>query len=364
MKMGSQHRALKASVVLLGMGKVGSSLLRLIVEGNSKTNAGSFIDVVGIADSQSLVAGDKPLSTQLLVQALEIKAKGGSFEKLAGLLPLSEITSLLAPGVILVDLTASDSTVSVLEKALSNGGGVVLANKRPLARAWSQAEGFFLHPYVRYEATVGAGLPVISTLRNLLSCGDSFDSIKGVLSGTLGYICNQMEQGVKYSQALLSARDNGYTEPDPRDDLSGMDVLRKSLILARSVGWPLEEQQIHIEPMFPSSFQSISVDEFMNKIDLLDEEYKLRKVKANTTGKALVYAAKIDKNGGNIGLSQESKDGPFASLKGTENKVAFTTRLYNEIPLSISGPGAGPKVTAAGVLSDILELSAQMGKLG
>jgi len=363
MKIGSQNRALKASVILLGLGKVGGSLLRLILDRNSKSNAGASIDVVGIADSQSLVVEDSPLSSQLLVQALKIKDNGGSFEKLAGSLPLSDITSLLTPGMILVDLTASDNTVSVIEKALSNGCGVVLANKRPLARAWAQAKSLFLHPFVRYEATVGAGLPVISTLRNLQSCGDLFITIEAVLSGTLAYMCSQIEQGLTYSQALLSARDNGYTEPDPRDDLSGTDVLRKSLILARSVGWPLEERHIRVEPMVPSSFQSISVDEFMKQIDVLDEDYKLRKVKASSTGKTLAYTAKIDKSGGRVGLSQESKDSAFASLKGTENKVAFTTRLYNEIPLSISGPGAGPKVTAAGILGDILELSVQMGKL-
>lgn len=363
METGSQNRDLKASVVLLGMGKIGRSLLKLILDKDSKLNVGASIDVVGIADSQNLVVGNGPLSSQLLVQASKIKANGGSFEELASSSPLSEITSLLTPGVILADLTASDNTASLLEKALSSGCGVVLANKRPLARVWSQAKTLFLHPFVRYEATVGAGLPVISTLRNLCSCGDLFVSIEAVLSGTLGYMCSQMGKGLTYSQALLSARKNGYTEPDPRDDLSGMDVLRKSLILARSVGWPLEEQQIHVEPMFPSSLQDITADEFMERVTRLDEEYKLRKAKASTAGKALVYTAKIDKSRGRVGLSQESKESPFASLKGTENKVVFTTQFYSEIPLSISGPGAGPTVTAAGVLGDILELSVQMGKL-
>jgi homoserine dehydrogenase len=363
MKIASPTRGLKNPVVLLGMGKVGRSLLRLILDRNAKTCTGDQINVVAISDSKNLIASSDTLAVETIVEALEVKGGGGSLEQLAGAIPSSEITSFFAPGTILVDLTASDETAFLLEKALASGGGVVLANKRPLARAWSQAKIFFLHPYVRYEATVGAGLPVISTLRNLRSCGDSFVSIKGVLSGTLGYICSQMEQGVKYSQALLRARDNGYTEPDPRDDLSGMDVLRKSLILARSVGWPLEEQQIDVEPMFPSSFRSISVDEFMNKLDVLDEGYNLRKAEADIAGRTLQYVAQIGESGGRVGLSQEGRDGPLGNLDGTENKVVFSTQFYSEIPLSISGPGAGPKVTAAGVLGDILELRVQMGKL-
>ena len=358
-----QITGLKASLVLLGMGKVGRSLISLIQDRSSSSEIGTSIDVMGIADSQKLVTGNDPLSSQLLMQASKIKADGGSLEEVAGACPLSELTSLFTPGRILVDLTASDDTVYLVERALASGCGVVLANKRALAREWSKAKELYSHPFVRYEATVGAGLPVISTLRNLRSCGDTFSSIEGMLSGTLGYMCSKMGQGLTYSQALLSARDKGYTEPDPRDDLSGEDVLRKSLILARSVGWPIEQTQIQLEPMFPDSFQGIEADEFIDRASEVDEEYRLRNAQASTVGEVLLYAARIDETGGEVGLSQVDKDSALASLKGTENKIVLNTRFYSEIPISISGPGAGPTVTAAGVLGDILELSIQMRKL-
>ena len=360
--MGKKEPDMKGSVVLLGVGQVGRSLLHLISGVNARTKADSLLNVIGIADSHAALFDDDALSQETLSEAAGIKETGGTLEQMKGTLPLSEITSALSPGAILVDVTASSDTGPLLETALSRGCGVVLANKRPLASEWEKAKVFFSHPHVRYEATVGAGLPVISTLRYLISCNDSFSSIKGVLSGTLGYMCSEMERGSSYSQALLSARDLGYTEPDPREDLMGTDVARKALIFARSAGWPLEPDKVDVEPMFPDSLSRVTVDEFLREINTLDEEYAMRTSEAQTAGKSLRYVAKIDRTGAAVGLSQEEKGGALGSLSGAENAVIFRTRFYNDVPLTVCGPGAGPLVTAAGVLGDILDLNVHMRK--
>jgi len=360
MKKNSRIPSRRTSVVLLGVGQVGRALLRLILDRNEKMKNDAVINVVGIADSRAALIDEDRLLQETLGEALRIKEMGGTLEELSGALAPSEITSALTPGTILVDVTASNDTAPLLRSALSRGCGIVLANKRPLATAWSKAEAFFSHPYVRYEATVGAGLPVISTLRNLLSCGDSFTSINGVLSGTLGYMCSQMERGASYSQALLSARQLGYTEPDPREDLLGMDVARKALILARSASWPLEPDEINVEPMFPDSLRDMTVDEFLAEVHTLDQEYARLVSESQKAGRSLRYVANIDGATAEVGLKQVEKDAPLGILNDAENSVIFRTQFYDEMPITISGPGAGPLVTAAGVLGDILDLGVHM----
>lgn len=361
MNENSGMRARNTSVVLLGMGQVGRSLLRLII--NKNNTDGAAIGVVGVCDSRAALLDGNALARVRLNEALKIKDTGGTLEQMSGSVPLSELASALTPGTILVDVTASNDTVPLLRSALSRGCGIVLANKRPLATAWPAAEVFFTHPYVRYEATVGAGLPVISTLRNLLSCGDSFTSINGVLSGTLGYMCARMERGDWYSQALLRARDLGYTEPDPREDLLGTDVLRKALILARSVGWPLEVGDIDVEPMFPDSLSEMTVDEFLRDVHLLDDEYARLVGEAKSAARSLRYVASVENKKARVGLTQVEKDGALGTLNDAENCVIFHTQFYEKMPLAISGPGAGPLVTAAGVLGDIIDLSVHMKEI-
>ena len=360
MKKNSRIPSRRTSVILLGVGQVGRSLLRLILDRNEKMEGDAVISIVGIADSRAALIDDDHLSPQTITETLTIKGNGGTLEQVSGALQLSELVSALTPGTILVDVTASNDTVALLRSALAHGCGIVLANKRPLATSWLEAEAFFSHPYVRYEATVGAGLPVISTLRNLISCGDSFVSIKGVLSGTLGYMCSQMERGTSYSQALLSARDLGYTEPDPREDLMGTDVLRKALILARSVGWSLKTDDIAVEPMFPDSLSGVTVDEFLREVHTLDDDYARQVSEAKKAGRSLRYVASINGTEASVGLEQVEKDGPLGILNDAENSIIFRSRFYDEMPITISGPGAGPLVTAAGVLGDILDLSVHM----
>jgi homoserine dehydrogenase len=296
------------------------------------------------------------------LQAARKTTSGGLLESVAGIRPLDEVSQALQPGAIVADMTATPKTAPTLLAAMENECGVVLANKIPLAADWNAAKAFFKYPNLRYECTVGAGLPVIKTLHYLLDTGDRVTRIEGCLSGTLGYLCTELEQGVSYSQAIEQARTLGYTEPDPRDDLSGKDVARKALILARTAGWPLEEADLTVEALYTESLANISVEEFMAAVPSLDVEYAARARKAQSVGRTLRYVARVGPEGGTVGLKPVDRDSPLGALRGPDNYIALHTTRYGETPLAISGPGAGPEVTAAGVMGDIIELAHQMTK--
>ena len=186
---------------------------------------------------------------------------------------------------IVIDVTASESTLPLLCQAAESGCGIVLANKRPLCAEQSTWHVLTEAGNARYEATVGAGLPVISTLQYLLATGDQVLCIEGALSGTLGYLFSRMEAGDAFSTILASAHKQGYTEPDPRDDLGGMDVARKALILARTIGLTLELSDIAFQPLYPSEMTALSVADFLDQAVTLDEEHRAQQAKAASEGK-------------------------------------------------------------------------------
>ena len=270
---------------------------------------------------------------------------------------MGDIDRALRAGAILADLTASTETGLTLQAALEVGCGAVLANKLPLSGPWSQVMGLFEHPRLRYEVTVGAGLPVIATLHYLLDTGDRVTAIEGCLSGTLGYLCAQLESGVAYSAAVSQARALGYTEPDPREDLSGRDVARKSLILARTAGWPLEISDLQVEPLYPEELAHVSIEEFLDAAASQNERYARRVGGAQAEGQTLRYVARVGPDGGKVGLVAVDRGSSLGALRGPGNYIAIHTERYAEIPLVLSGPGAGPEVTAAGVLGDIIRMA-------
>jgi homoserine dehydrogenase len=210
---------------------------------------------------------------------------------------------------------------------------------------------------LRYEVTVGAGLPVIATLRYLLDTGDRIVRIEGCLSGTLGYLCAQLEQSVPYSAAVAQARSLGYTEPDPREDLSGRDVARKALILGRTAGWPLEPADLSVERLYDDAVAEVPVDDFLAAMPNEDARYAARVAEAMVHGKALRYVARVTRKGGEVGLLAVERSSSLGALRGPGNYIALYSERYAEIPLVIAGPGAGPQVTAAGVLGDIIALA-------
>lgn len=348
-------------VVLLGLGNVGSTLLAQIMDtrGTIARRVGLSLMPIGLADISGLVYEAEGLPDDRLEAVRAAAADKALLESVAETGPLDGLAARLPAGTIVADVTAAKQMVPLLEELLGAAGGVVLANKNPLIGSWADARPLF-EGRVRYECTVGAGLPVIANLRALLDTGDDVIAMDGCLSGTLGYLCAKLEKGVSYAQVVAEARRLGYTEPDPRDDLSGHDVARKALILARTAGWPLEMADLTVEPLYDAALAALSTEDFMAAAHTLDETYAARFAQAQAAGQTLRYVARVNSEGGTVGLEQVPLDSPLGALKGPANYVALRTRRYDDLPMVISGPGAGPEVTAAGVLGDILALAASM----
>lgn len=345
--------------ILLGLGPVGRTLVRQIID-THKTVAqrtGIQFVLIGIADSSGLMLESDGIPEEMLQKILHNTDERHKLDGVSDIHPHTKLNDVYRPGVIVVDATHSTDIVPRLKDALQAGCGIVMANKIPLAGEWTKAKWFYDHPLIRYEATVGAGLPMISTLRYLLDTGDVITSIEASVSGTLGFLCTALELGLPYSVAVANAKNLGYTELDPRDDLSGHDIVRKALILARTAGWPLEMNNLTSEPMYPQTWISQTVDEFMTALPSLDEIYAAQVKLAQSEGRSLRYIAHITSKGGRVGLTSVAKDDHIGSKSGPANSVAIYTHRYKEMPLVISGPGAGPEIKAAGVMEDMLQLA-------
>jgi homoserine dehydrogenase len=334
-------------IILVGLGKVGQEVLRQL--------KGIELDyqIIGVADSSACLVGD-PLSNEQVDNAIKTKIEGRHLTDLPDSSNPLQLSDSFSPDTIIVDTSAAQYLN--WEPALSRGCKLVFANKNALSTSWVQDANLYNHSGVRYESTVGAGLPVIATLRGLVQSGDKILRIEGVMSGTLGYICNQLDQGLSYSQAVRQAFDAGYTEPDPRDDLSGFDVLRKAIILARTAGWQLEQEDFQVEPLYDEKLLGNSVEDFLLKTSLLDQTYTHKVETAANEEKVLRYLATISPKGGSVGLQAVERKSQLGALRGAGNYFAIYSQHYNEIPLVIAGPGAGIAVTANGVLNDIIAL--------
>jgi aspartokinase/homoserine dehydrogenase 1 len=295
----------------------------------------------------------------------------GRFKAEAGPVDLDRFAAHLLdshlPHVVIVDCSASPEVADRYPQWLAAGIHVVTPNKQagagPLARYAAIREASATSgARFRYEATVGAGLPVISTLRDLLDTGDAVISIEGILSGTLAWLFNKYDGSVPFSQLVAQARSLGYTEPDPRDDLSGTDVARKLVILAREAGRTLSLEDVQVESLVPEPLRQASVEDFMARLQEVDAAFASRLQAAHAAGKVLRYVARLDAEGrASVGLVELPKEHAFANLRLTDNIVQFTTRRYCENPLIVQGPGAGPEVTAAGVFADVLRVAAGRG---
>jgi len=266
--------------------------------------------------------------------------------------------------LVVLDAAAGDATAALDVRALEVGGGVVLSNKAPLALPASDPAAAALwaaagpHGRLRYEATCGAGLPVISSLRSLLDTGDEVIEIQGALSGTLGAIFSDVAAGQSFSAAVRSATERGYTEPDPRDDLSGLDVARKALILARTIGRRVDLDAIEVESLVPPGLTEVSIAEFLERVAELDAPIAARAAAAKSEGRALKYVATVRPDGTIVvGVRPVDTSTVLGALQGPETIVMIRTRRYDDYPLNVAGPGAGAAVTAAGMLADALALA-------
>jgi aspartokinase/homoserine dehydrogenase 1 len=260
---------------------------------------------------------------------------------------------------VLVDVTAEE-TGDLLRSALRHGFDLVLANKKPLAGSAASharllAAAADAGRRVRFEATVGAGLPILDTHRKLVESGDRVLRVDGCVSGTLGYVLSAVSDGKPFSRAVGEAMDLGYTEPDPREDLSGRDAARKGLILGRLLGY--RGAPPAPEDLVPRRMRTLSLRAFLERLPSLDAEWRRRADAAAARGAVLRYVVTATPASVRVRLVEAPADGPIGALKGTRNLISFTTRRYREEPLVITGPGAGVAVTAAGILNDIQHLA-------
>jgi homoserine dehydrogenase len=268
-----------------------------------------------------------------------------------------------APRAVLVDCTAAGGFETLYTRALERGVHVVTANKKALVAPLTKVKA--LHAaargaaQLRYETTVGAGLPVIEPLKDLVRTGDEIRRVEGSFSGTLGFLCAELSRGIPLSRAVRSAKELGYTEPHPREDLSGLDVARKALILAREVGLSLELEDVDLEPFIPARFlEQADVPAFLESLEALDEQLSSRLRDQAARGLTLRYLATIDVEAKTLTVAPRWVEAthPAAQLRGAESLVTYTTRRYSDYPMRIQGPGAGAAVTAAGVLADLLAI--------
>ena len=259
--------------------------------------------------------------------------------------------------LVFIDTTASDKTTTAIGKALRKGGFVVMSNKKPLASNQKTFDSLFRYRNkLFFETTVGAGLPIINTIRELIESGDEILEIQGCFSGTLGYIFSLLQKGRKFSQAVFEAKEKGFTEPDPRDDLSGLDLARKALILARLIDSKISLEDIKITPLFPQKLSNLSVNDFMKKITLLDKKYNKMMNRSKKNKKTLRFVAKVNKRSCSVGLTEADLESDVGQLDGPDNIAVIKTKNYSKNPLVIKGPGAGPQVTAGGIFGDLLRV--------
>ncbi len=350
------------SIGIIGPGQIGTALLEQLRAAQSRLRHEHAIDlrVRAIADSrrQWLDAGSEmPADWRARVQS-------GAATDLAAF--AAHVHPGHLPHAVIIDCSASDALADAYAGWLQAGIHVITPSKRaasgPLERWQSiRTAAASSGAQLRYEASVGAGLPVIQTLRDLIDTGDTLRAIDGVLSGTLSWLFNHYDGSRPFSALLREAHARGYTEPDPRDDLAGMDVARKLVILAREAGLALDIEQVAVQSLVPEALMRIERDRFMARLDELDTDMAARLAQAQRRGTRLRYLATLDAQGtATVGLREIADTHAAAHLRATDNLLQFSTRRYCDNPLVVQGPGAGPEVTAAGVFADLLRVAGNL----
>lgn len=361
-------------LVHIGAGTVGGAAIEQEIAQRERWKALFGVDVIigAVIGTGGAIVTDAAdgLPVGLLHEIAESRKTGCSVTESAARAGFEPVAPMMALGrlmplgrLIAMDAGAGDATAAIDAAVLQLGGSVVLSNKAPLAMPYGSAGDALWAESgplgrVRYEATCGAGLPILSTLRTLLDTGDTVKEITGTVSGTFGAIFSDVASGASFSEAVRTAKANGYTEPDPRDDLSGLDVARKALILARTIGRKVELGDIAIESLVPDELKSVSVDDFLSAICSMDSAIAQRAEQARADGAVLKYVATVKPEGElAVGIAPVSTATVLGALQGPENIVSIHTERYDAYPLNVTGPGAGAAVTAAGMTGDMLALS-------
>jgi len=352
----SDHRVLH--IFLIGVGLIGKTLVKMMRSQLQKLQDDSMLDIKihGMANSRYMAFDEDGFDLDNFVPPSEAD-QPMDLQKF-----LDTMSSMNFSNSVLVDCTASQEVSEVYQQVLEAKIAIVTPNKKAnsgslakyqqLKKLSSQRNIKFL-----YETNVAAGLPVINTLQDLILSGDKVIRIEGVLSGSMNYIFSELEKGLPFSEVVAQAKEKGYTEPDPRDDLSGMDVARKILILGREAEQELHFEDVSIQSMVPEDCADAgSVSEFFEKLKSHDGYFQKLLEDAESKGQKLRFMAVLEHGKAKVGLNSVDSKHPFFSLSGSDNMILFTTERYHEFPMIIRGPGAGADVTAAGVFADIIRL--------
>ena len=315
------------------------------------------LKIVGISNSRHCIFNRDGIDISHFHDLLDASDKVASPEIIR-----DEILSMNIFNPVFVDCTASPAIASIYAALLSHNVNVVAANKIAASsdyENYSRLKSIASKKGVKFlfETNVGAGLPIINTINNLINSGDKILKIEAVVSGTLNYIFNVVSKDVSLSQAIDMARKAGYSEPDPRIDLSGKDVIRKLVILARESGYKVEQDDVKRNLFIPDKYFDGTVESFMDEIKTLDGEFEQKRNRAQADGKHFRFVAKMENGDVSVGLEEVGPGHPFYSLEGSNNVILITTERYKEYPMEIKGYGAGAEVTAAGVFADIISIA-------
>jgi len=352
------------SIGVIGPGAVGGMLLDQLASQSARLRREFNLDlrIRGILASRRMLLAPTGVDLAAWRATLEAQAVAADIERF-----VEHVHADYLPHTVFIDCTASESVARHYPDWFQRGIHVVTPNKKANSADWPFYQSLrearrSSRAHYLYEATVGAGLPVIQTLRDLRETGDDVISVEGIFSGTLAYLFNVYDGRTAFSQIVSTARQRGYTEPDPRDDLSGLDVARKLIILGREMGLPLEMSDVKVESLVPAGLESASADEFMSQLPRYDEPMRTRFAAAHAQGRVMRYVGRVSDTGeARVGVAELDARHAFANIALTDNVVRFATRRYCDNPLIVQGPGAGPEVTAGGVFADLLRLAAYLG---
>jgi aspartokinase/homoserine dehydrogenase 1 len=352
------------SVALVGPGNVGSAFVRQLDAARERLKREANLDLRlrALASSRAMWLGEAALAPLQALAGFHSAPQPLDWERFADHAQAEHV-----PHAVVLDCSASGDVADRYAGWLARGIHVAVANKQAgagpieryqaIRRAAAQSGARW-----RYEATVGAGLPILGTLRDLVDTGDEIRAVEGVLSGTLAWLFNTWDGSGAFSARVRRAKEQGYTEPDPRDDLSGLDVARKLVILARECGWSTRLEDVRVEGLVPDALARVAPAEFMERLAELDGPIGARFEHARSQGRVLRYVARLASDGeARVGLAELPREHAFAHGRGTDNVVQFTTARYATNPLVVQGPGAGPEVTAAGLFADLLRIASGLG---
>jgi len=349
------------NVFCLGTGNIGKTMFKQLLQHTEflEENNSIQVKIAGISNTRKMTFNAEGLDLNTWQRDLDANGETADLDKF-----VDRMKRMNLPNCVFVDNTASPKPIAYYQGIFESTISIVTCNKIGNSGEYSQYKGFKDAARKHgvdffYETNVGAGLPIIRTLKDLMVSGDRVQRIEAILSGTISYIFNNFKGDASFHDVVLSAQEKGYTEPDPRDDLSGKDFMRKILILARDAGHQMEAEDVQIENMLPQAcLDAQNVSDFYAALKANDEYFNNIKQQAESSGKVLRYIGQLDNGKASITLQMVDESHPFFSMSGSDNIIAFTTDRYKERPMVVKGPGAGAEVTAAGVFADLINVGA------